>query len=189
MGDKGQVLACDLHENKLKRIREGAARLGISCIETAAADGRVMHEAWRDGFDAVLVDAPCSGLGIIRKKPDIRYKRPDDLFTLPVAQSAILANASGYVRPGGTLVSLNSFVTRETLASLPDDARRALLREYPFISDSLYEDTVLAGFRKIDSEAAGSWSTEEDRDSSIAGFARSLGITIEFTQYIRFCEK
>ena len=104
-------------------------------------------------------------------------------------RSAALRECWRVLRPGGTLVSLNSFVARETLASLPDDARRALLREYPFISDSLYEDTVLAGFRKIDSEAAGSWSTEEDRDSSIAGFARSLGITIEFTQYIRFCEK
>jgi 16S rRNA (cytosine967-C5)-methyltransferase len=52
----------------------------------------------------VLVDAPCSGLGIIRKKPDTRYKKPDDLFTLPVIQAAILDNAAAYVKPGGTLV-------------------------------------------------------------------------------------
>ena len=55
----------------------------------------------------VLVDAPCSGFGIIRKKPDVRYKKPDDLFALPVIQRAILDNAARYVRPGGTLVYLH----------------------------------------------------------------------------------
>jgi len=55
-------------------------------------------------FDTVIVDAPCSGLGIIRKKPDTRYKKADDLFTLPVIQEAILDNAASYVRPGGTLI-------------------------------------------------------------------------------------
>ncbi len=104
MEDKGSILSCDLHENKLKRIREGAERLGLSCISTAAADGRTQNPDWIGAFDVVLVDAPCSGLGIIRKKPDTRYKRVDDLFTLPVVQAAILENASSYVRPGGTLI-------------------------------------------------------------------------------------
>ncbi|MEY8386311.1 16S rRNA (cytosine(967)-C(5))-methyltransferase RsmB [Oscillospiraceae bacterium 38-13] len=102
---KGEIISCDLHENKLKRIREGAARLGLeSSIHTEAADGRVFREAWRESFDAVLVDAPCSGLGILRKKPDIRRKKADELFALPVIQSAILENAARYVRPGGTLL-------------------------------------------------------------------------------------
>ena len=104
MGNEGEVISCDLHENKLKRIREGAERLGITCMETAAADGRINRPEWVDHFDVVLVDAPCSGLGIIRKKPDTRYKKADDLFTLPVIQSAILENAATYVRPGGTLI-------------------------------------------------------------------------------------
>lgn len=104
MGDRGEIVSCDLHENKLKRIREGAARLGLASIHTEAADGRTLREEWRDGFDLVLVDAPCSGLGILRKKPDIRKKSADDLFTLPVVQSAILDNAARYVRPGGTLL-------------------------------------------------------------------------------------
>ena len=87
MGDKGEIVSCDLHENKLKRIREGAARLGLSSIRAEAADGRVFREEWADAFDLVLVDAPCSGLGILRKKPDIRRKRADDLFALPVVQN------------------------------------------------------------------------------------------------------
>lgn len=104
MGDRGEIVSCDLHENKLRRIREGAARLGLSSIRTEAADGRIFQERWRDSFDLVLVDTPCSGLGILRKKPDIRWKKADGLFTLPVIQSAILENAARYVRPGGTLL-------------------------------------------------------------------------------------
>lgn len=104
MGNQGSITACDLHENKLKRVVEGAERLGVTCMETAAADGRLNRSEWVEAFDVVLVDAPCSGLGIIRKKPDTRYKKADDLFTLPVVQSAILENASTYVRSGGILV-------------------------------------------------------------------------------------
>ncbi len=104
MEDRGEIVSCDLHENKLKRIREGADRLGLTSIRTEAADGRVFREEWKDAFDLVLVDAPCSGQGILRKKPDIRRKKADDLFTLPVVQSAILENAARYVRPGGTLI-------------------------------------------------------------------------------------
>lgn len=104
MEGKGRIVSCDLHENKLKRIQDGAKRLGLDCIETAAQDGRAFRAEWAEQFDVVLVDAPCSGLGIIRKKPDTRYKKADDLFTLPIVQSAILENAAKYVAPGGRLI-------------------------------------------------------------------------------------
>ena len=104
MGNTGEIVACDLHENKLKRIAEGAQRLGIDCISTVAVDGRSNTAAWNGAFDVVLVDAPCSGLGIIRKKPDIREKKADSLFTLPVVQGEILENAASYVKPGGILI-------------------------------------------------------------------------------------
>ncbi|MGI5954174.1 16S rRNA (cytosine(967)-C(5))-methyltransferase RsmB [Dysosmobacter sp.] len=128
MKNQGRIVSCDLHENKLQRITEGARRLGITCIETQAADGRVNRPEWRDAFDTVLVDAPCSGLGIIRKKPDTRYKRANDLFSLPVIQTEILDNAASYVRPGGVLVystctilpEENEQVTDAFLAQHPD---------------------------------------------------------------------
>ena len=131
MEDRGVILACDLHENKLKRVREGAARLGLTCVGTAAADGRVFRPEWEASFDTVLVDAPCSGLGIIRKKPDARYKKVDDLFALPVIQNDILSNAARYVRPGGVLVystctilpEENGEVTDGFLADHPDFTR------------------------------------------------------------------
>lgn len=104
MADRGEILSCDLHENKLKRIREGARRLGLTCIRTIAADARVFRPEWAAAFDTVVCDVPCSGLGIIRKKPDVRYKDPQELTALPAIQRAILDNSARYVGPGGTLL-------------------------------------------------------------------------------------
>ena len=104
MENEGSILSCDLHENKLKRIREGAQRLGITCIETAAVDGRAFREEWAGRFDVVICDVPCSGLGIIRKKPDIRYKDAQGFSALPEIQRAILENSARYVKRGGLLV-------------------------------------------------------------------------------------
>ncbi len=104
MDNSGDILSCDVHPHKLKLIESGAARLGITCVRTALADGRERHAAWVGQADVVLADVPCSGLGIIRKKPDIRWKDPDQLSQLPPIQKAILDNVSAYVRPGGVLV-------------------------------------------------------------------------------------
>ncbi len=112
MGDRGDILARDLHENKLRRIRSGARRLGLECIRTAAADGREFQPELADTFDLVVADVPCSGLGIIRKKPDIRYKDLQETEGLPAIQSALLANLSRYVRPGGALVYSTCTVLR-----------------------------------------------------------------------------
>lgn len=139
MEDRGKILSCDLHANKLGRIQSGAARLGLTCIQTAAADGTEFRAEWANAFDAVLVDAPCSGLGIIRKKPDIRYKQLDDLFAMPVIQAAILDNASAYVRPGGTLLystctilqEENEQVTDAFLAEHPDFSRESFILPEP----------------------------------------------------------
>lgn len=135
MGDRGEVLSCDLHEKKLKRIRDGAARLGLTCIETAAADGRSRRPDWVERFDAVLVDAPCSGLGIIRKKPDVRYKKADGLFALPVVQHDLLDNASTYVRPGGVLVYSTCTVLPEENGQTAD----AFLAEHPDFSRESFD--------------------------------------------------
>ena len=130
MEDKGSITSCDLHENKLKRVRESAERLGISCIKAEPADGRVFKPEWENAFDTVIVDAPCSGLGIIRKKPDTRYKKADELFALPVIQTAILENAARYVAPGGTLVYSTCTILPEENEQVTD----AFLAEHPEFS-------------------------------------------------------
>lgn len=104
MEGKGEVVSCDIHPHKETLIRAGADRLGLSIITPATQDAKEYREDWREGFDLVLADVPCSGLGIIRKKPDIRYKDPAPLAGLPAVQQAILENVSRYVRPGGVLL-------------------------------------------------------------------------------------
>ena len=104
MGGEGKIISCDLHPHKKKLIAAGAQRLGLSLIEAKTADGKEFHPEWEGAFDCVLVDAPCSGLGVIRKKPDIRYKDSEPLAQLPAIQKDILENVCRYVRPGGTLL-------------------------------------------------------------------------------------
>ena len=103
-------------------------------------------------------------------------------------QSAALRECYRVLKPGGVLVSMSGFVTRNDLTALPESARQELLEKYPSMAIDLYEDTVLAGFRKIDSEVTGPWTTEEG-GSGLADLARSLGVTVRFTEYVRFCEK
>ena len=114
MGNEGEILSCDIHPHKKKLIQAGADRLGLSIIHPMTADGKVFRPEWEGAFDRVLVDAPCSGLGVIRKKPDIRYKDPEPLKGLPEVQRAILSNAARYVRPGGILLySTCTLLSRE----------------------------------------------------------------------------
>ena len=130
MEDRGDILSCDIHPHKLKLIENGAMRLGLQSIRTTLADGSENHAAWVGQADLVVADVPCSGLGIIRKKPDIRYKNPKELQKLPEIQRAILDNAATYVRHGGTLVystctvlpEENEEVTREFLSRHSDFA-------------------------------------------------------------------
>ncbi len=133
MENHGEIVACDIHRHKLALIEKGAQRLGLSCIRTELADGRSFCEEWQEGFDAVLCDVPCSGLGIIRKKPDIRYKDPGQLAGLPKVQRAVLENACRYVKPNGILLYAtctilpeeNQGVTEDFLSRHPEFVREA----------------------------------------------------------------
>ncbi len=104
MRNEGEILSCDIHPHKLALIEAGAARLGVEIVRTFEQDAAAPRGEWFGAMDAVLVDAPCSGFGVIRKKPDIRYKDLPSLEALPELQERILQNASRYVKPGGTLL-------------------------------------------------------------------------------------
>ncbi len=114
MQNQGEIFSCDIQPKKVQLIRDGAKRLGISILMAEVRNGKAFYEDCGSGYDLVMADAPCSGLGIIRKKPDIRYKSPDSLGDLPDVQRAILDNVSRYVKPGGTLLYATCTVlTRE----------------------------------------------------------------------------
>ena len=104
MEGRGQITSCDVHAHKTDLIEHGAARLGLSNITVRQQDATRSVTEWVEKMDVVIVDVPCSGLGIIRKKPDIRYKNLEELKALPALQLAILENQASYVKKGGTLL-------------------------------------------------------------------------------------
>ena len=142
MEDRGEVIACDIHPHKLALIEKGAARLGLGCVRAELADGRERREAWTGAFDLVLCDVPCSGLGVIRKKPDIRYKDPAALAGLPRVQRAILENAAAYVRPGGALLYATCTVLPEENEDVAEDflTRHGEFQKEPFSLPGLEEE-------------------------------------------------
>lgn len=104
MQNQGTLYSCDLHENKLSLVRNGAQRLGITCLQTQAQNAAERREDFLSRMDCVLCDVPCSGLGVLAKKPDLRYKSAQEWERLPQIQRAILENCAHYVRDGGTLL-------------------------------------------------------------------------------------
>ena len=100
----GEVTSCDIHAHKVDLMEKGAQRLELSAIHPREQDATVFVPEWENTMDVVVADVPCSGYGIIRKKPDIRYKDPDTMSDLPALQLQILQNQSRYVKAGGVLL-------------------------------------------------------------------------------------
>lgn len=104
-GPTSAIYACDIYEHKLKLIEDNAKRLGLKNIHTLMQDGTTVGDKYVQKFDRVLVDAPCSGLGVLKRKLDLRWRKdPRDLKTLPTLQYKILESAAKCVKPNGVLV-------------------------------------------------------------------------------------
>lgn len=101
---KAQLYSCDIHPHKTALIQNGAKRLGIDKLQVFCHDATQDVPDWHTKMDAVIADVPCSGYGIIRKKPDIRYKDPATMEELPQLQEKILHQQAKYVKPGGVLL-------------------------------------------------------------------------------------
>ena len=104
MEGKGEIISCDIHPHKTQLIANGAHRLGLTNIRPLRQDAAAYVPQWEGKMDCVIADVPCSGLGIIRKKPDIRYKNLEEARALPGLQRKILENQARYVRSGGVLL-------------------------------------------------------------------------------------
>ncbi len=103
MENQGEIISCDIHEHRCELIDKNALRLGVDIIKTVVNDASIEKEEFKDGFDKVLIDAPCSGLGVIAKKPDIKWSEKD-FDSLTALQYNILEKGSMYVKKGGKLV-------------------------------------------------------------------------------------
>jgi 16S rRNA (cytosine967-C5)-methyltransferase len=127
MRGKGLVVAADLHPGRVRTVGRAAARIGLrDTVETIVADGR--HPAVRDGmFDRVLLDAPCSGLGVLRRRPDARWRiQPDDVRALGALQKVLLEAAAAAVTPGGRLVYAVCTLSEEETVEVEVWAREQL---------------------------------------------------------------
>ncbi|MGN1017106.1 MAG: 16S rRNA (cytosine(967)-C(5))-methyltransferase RsmB [Faecousia sp.] len=125
MEGKGEITSCDIHEHKIPLIENGAKRLRLPNIRALEQDASRYVPQWEGKMDFVIADVPCSGLGIIRKKPDIRYKNLSETETLPQLQLEILRNQARYVRPGGVLL----YSTCTVLKRENEEVAAAFLRE------------------------------------------------------------
>jgi 16S rRNA (cytosine967-C5)-methyltransferase len=174
MRDEGTVWASDVHEHKRGLIDDQAKRLGLRSIRTTTADARELANRFeKESFDRILLDAPCSGFGVIRRKPDLKWaKKPEDIETINAIQRDILERIHPLLKPGGVLVYSTCTIEREEneatverflqehpdfaldtdiAVSLPDNFRpfRGMVTILPhmFGSDGFF----IARMRKIDS--------------------------------------
>lgn len=126
MQDTGCILSCDINGKKLERVQEGASRLGIGTIQTRIMDALEPDSNLFGSADIVLADVPCSGFGVIRKKPEIRYKPEREVIELPTLQLRIIDNLARYVKPGGILL----YSTCTLLKSENEDVVQAFLETH-----------------------------------------------------------
>ena len=105
MKNKGKIEAWDIHEHRTKLVEQNAQRLGINIIETKVKDASLYDESLKEKFDKILLDVPCLGIGVIKRKPDIKWQRkPEDIEKITEIQKKILNNCSKYLKNNGTIV-------------------------------------------------------------------------------------
>jgi 16S rRNA (cytosine967-C5)-methyltransferase len=126
MNGRGEIYAFDLHEKRVRLIKSGAERLGLENIRAMTGDASVFNENLPK-FSKILCDVPCSGIGAIRRKPEIKYKNPSDFENLPEIQYKIAENALNYLETGGELIYSTCTLRRVE----NDEVIEKLLKNHP----------------------------------------------------------
>ena len=134
INNNGEIISLDVHEHKLKLIEENANKLGVTCVKTKLEDAtKVVFE---DTFDLVVADVPCSGLGVIRHKPDLKYQMSiDKIENIKTLQRSIIENVSKYVKKGGTLIYSTCTINK--------DENENLINEFLNKYNHLYKEEEL----------------------------------------------
>ncbi|MDQ0198547.1 16S rRNA (cytosine(967)-C(5))-methyltransferase RsmB [Neobacillus ginsengisoli] len=148
MHNTGEVISIDLHEHKVKLINDNARRLGLANINTIAMDSRLAGDHFKEeSFDRVLLDAPCSGLGVMRRKPDMKYtKTEQDIVQLSSIQQKLLKSVSGLVKKGGILVYSTCTVDKEENEKM---VAAFLTENSQFEEDSMFRDRMPEAIRPL----------------------------------------
>lgn len=155
MNDSGKLIAFDLHPHKIKLIRDNATRMGIHIIKAQEGDASKHNQELENFADFLLLDAPCSGLGLMRKKPEIRWRvTEEDIMSLQKVQKDILHNVSSYVKPGGHMVYSTCTITREENEEVLEDFLKSNSEFYiedisTYIPKELKDSITKEGFLKL----------------------------------------
>lgn len=144
MENVGEIVSCDLYEQRVGLIESGAERLGIDIIKPMTADASRYNEDLGK-FDCILCDVPCSGLGVLRRKPDIKYKPENDFAELEALQHKILENAARYLKKGGRILYSTCTLRRAENEKLVN----SFIMEYNGFR-KMYEHTYLPHIDKTD---------------------------------------
>ena len=114
MENEGQIIAFDIHKHRVELVEKAAKRLGITNIETQVKDASEYEEKYKETFDKILLDVPCQGLGVLKRKPDIKWKRKEeDVEEITKCQRAILQNCAKYLKVGGEIVYATCSIVKE----------------------------------------------------------------------------
>jgi 16S rRNA (cytosine967-C5)-methyltransferase len=147
MGNRGEITALELHRSKVKLIEENCRRLGITIVRAIERDAsQPLPFPWGESFDRILLDAPCTGLGILHRNPEAKWRRkPEDVLRLSRTQKALLDNISSWLKAGGTLVYSTCTMTPEE----NDGVVNSFLETHPKFRKENLRETVPAGLRPL----------------------------------------
>ncbi len=151
LDNSGKVISLDLHEHKVKLIADNASRLGLENIEAKRLDSRNVQEHFElESFDRILLDAPCSGLGVMRRKPDMKYtKKEEDLTRLQEIQLSLLEAVAPLVKKGGTLVYSTCTVDR---AENQETIKLFLQKQASYMGDTTLSERMPEAVRPLINE-------------------------------------
>lgn len=163
MNNKGTIIACDIHSHRLKLVEENAKRLGIDIIKTCLKDASKCNEEFDDKFDKILLDVPCLGIGVMKRKPDIKWQRnEEDLKIIPQIQYNILEQSSKYLKIGGEVVYstcsilksenediINKFLENQNVEKSRNDYKFILVSQEKILPKKNTDGFFIAKLKKI----------------------------------------
>lgn len=155
MQNKGKIEAWDIHEHRVKLVQKNAKRLGIDIIKTDVQDAMEFNEKYVEKFDKILLDVPCLGIGVIKRKPDIKWQRKqEDIEKITNIQKKILQNCSKYLRPNGILVY--------STCSILEDENMAIIEEFLNENKEFEKTNIVINQKEINGEITIMPNEEQD---------------------------
>lgn len=162
MKNKGKIEAWDIHEHRTKLVEQNAKRLGINIIETKVNDATIFNENYKEKFDKILLDVPCLGIGVIKRKPDIKWQRkPEDVIEITKIQEKILENCSKYLKNNGEIVYSTCSILKE---ENEDVINKFLQKNKEFTIQKFYEKEKEIINENIDKSGFINISTNKNND-------------------------